>query len=249
MTLVKICGITNIEDALACVELGADMLGFIFADCSPRRVDVETAAGIVEAVRTSPRASTEISMLGFTSATAQPPHPNPLPQERGSCSPAPIPHPLFVGVFTEQSDDIPSIAQECDLSLIQLHGSQSDEFAKSIGEERVIRVSRVRDEFSIDYLAEYPSAAYYMLDTYKKGMAGGTGETFDWSLAVLARSLLKKPIILSGGLNPGNVFDAVRAVRPYGVDVSSGVEISPGRKDIAKVKEFIDHVREADGAA
>lgn len=218
MTLIKVCGITNIDDALACAKLGADMLGFIFADASPRRVDVETAAGIIEAVRTT-----------------QPPTPNP--------------HPLSVGVFTEQSQDIPRIADRCGLDLIQLHGSQSDEFAKGIGGDRVIRVSRVKDEFSIDYLAEYPSAAYYLLDTYKKGVAGGTGETFDWSLAILARSLLKKPIILSGGLSPGNVFNAVRSVRPCGVDVSSGVEASPGRKDIAKVKEFIDHVREADGTA
>ena len=157
--------------------------------------------------------------------------------------------PLFVGVFTEQSDSIPQIADECGLDFVQLHGDQSEEFAEAIGPDRVIRVVRVKDEFSIDSLADYQLASCYLLDTYIKGKPGGTGATFDWSLAILARKLLRKPIILAGGLNPGNVFDAIRAVRPYAVDVSSGVESSPGNKDLAKVKEFIDHVREADEAA
>ena len=148
-----------------------------------------------------------------------------------------------------QSDDIPRIADECGLDFVQLHGDQSEEFAASIGPDRVIRVVRVKDEFSIDSLADYQLASCYLLDTYIKGKPGGTGATFDWSLAILARKLLRKPIILAGGLNPGNVFDAVRAVRPYAVDVSSGVESSPGKKDLAKVKEFIDHVREADDTA
>jgi phosphoribosylanthranilate isomerase len=219
MTLIKICGITNTDDAIACAELGVDMLGFIFAD-SPRRVDTGTAAGIIGAVRRIDRPGTLAPDV-----------------------------PLFVGVFTEQSDDILRIADECGLDFVQLHGDQSEEFAAAIGPDRVIRVVRVKDEFSIDSLADYQSAYCYLLDTYRKGKPGGTGETFDWSLAILARNLLRKPIILAGGLNPGNVFDAILAVRPYAVDVSSGVESSPGRKDLAKVKEFIDHVREADDAA
>lgn len=218
MTLIKVCGITNIEDAQACAELGADMLGFIFAE-SPRRVGVDTAAEIIEVVRND----------GWRS-------PNPE-------------IPKLIGVFTEEREDIPQIAEACGLDFIQLHGTQSDAFASAIGKDRVIRVTRVKDEFSIDALTDYPSAAYYLLDTYKKGQPGGTGETFDWSLAILARNLLRKPIILSGGLTPANVHHAVRAVKPYAVDVSSGVELEPGRKDIAKVKEFIDHVREADSAA
>ena len=227
MTLIKICGITNTDDAMACAELGADMIGFIFAD-SPRRVDLDTAAGIIGALRIA----------------ASPHSPSPT-----SHPPSPIPHPLSVGVFTEQADDILRIADECGLDFVQLHGDQSEDFAEAIGPDRVIRVVRVKDEFSIDSLADYRSAHCYLLDTYRKGKPGGTGETFDWSLAILARNLLRKPIILAGGLNPGNVFDAIMAVQPYGVDVSSGVESSPGKKDFAKVKEFIDHVREADDAA
>jgi phosphoribosylanthranilate isomerase len=211
MTLVKVCGITNLDDALACAEIGADLLGFIFAE-SPRRVDVEVAREIIETLRS-----------GLTS-------------------------PAVVGVFTEESHEVLRIAKECQLDYVQLHGGQSDSFAAEIGADRVIRVGRIKDQASVDALAEYPSSKFFLLDTYREGIAGGTGETFDWELAVKAKTI-GKPIILSGGLNPDNVFDAVRAVRPFAVDVSSGVELSPGKKDIAKVKEFIDHVREADNAA
>jgi phosphoribosylanthranilate isomerase len=100
----------------------------------------------------------------------------------------------------------------------------------------------------MDALSEYSEAAYYLLDTYKKGKAGGTGETFDWELAVRAKSL-GKPIILSGGLTPENISDAIRTVRPYAVDISSGLEISPGKKDHSKIKELIDNVRAADDAS
>lgn len=208
MTLIKICGITNIEDAIECVGLGANMLGFVFAD-SPRRADVDTAKHVCR-------------IVGGDART--------------------------VGVFTDESDDVISIVNDCDLSHAQLHGGQSEAFARRLSGDRVIRVARVHDETSVDALAQYGTAAFYLLDTYKKGVAGGTGEVFDWDLAVRAKSL-GKPVILSGGLNPDNVADAIQAVRPFAVDVSSGVEAYPGKKDLTKVKEFIANVRKADNRA
>lgn len=208
MTLIKICGITNIEDAIECVRLGAHMLGFVFAD-SPRQVEISTVKHINR-------------IIGGDAKT--------------------------VGVFTEESDEVLSIMRECELTYAQLHGGQSERFVRKLGPGRAIRVCRVQDESSIPILAAQQEAAFYLLDTYKKGVAGGTGETFDWDLAVRAKSL-GKPIFLSGGLSPENVADAIKAVEPFAVDVSSGVEERPGRKDLAKVKEFIDNVRKADNRA
>ncbi|MCE5324634.1 phosphoribosylanthranilate isomerase [bacterium] len=212
MTLAKICGITNIEDAIAAVESGADMLGFIFAD-SPRHVGVSTVADILNTIKPSNHQTIRT-----------------------------------VGVFTEESDEVMQIMDECSLDYAQLHGDQSEDFARKIGAGRVIRVARVRDESSINDLASHSHAAYYLLDTYKKGQPGGTGETFDWELAVRAKSL-GKPIILSGGLEPENIADAIKTVKPYAVDISSGVEICPGKKDHNKVKELIENVRAADNAS
>lgn len=205
MTIVKICGITSVEDALAAVSMGANMLGFVFAE-SPRRVDVDTVKHIQR-------------ILAGDVKTA--------------------------GVFTEESDEVLRIMDECRLTYAQLHGDQSEQFARRIGADCVIRAARVRDGASIEALAGLSQARFYLLDAYKEGIAGGTGETFDWSLAVQAASL-GKPILLSGGLTPANVADAVRTVRPFGVDVSSGVERSAGVKDHEKIREFIRHVREAD---
>lgn len=206
MTLIKMCGITNIEDAIECTRLGANLLGFIFAD-SPRRVEVDTVRHINR-------------IIGGDVKT--------------------------VGVFTDESDEVLEIMNRCELTYAQLHGGQSEDFARRFGRDRVIRVARVQDEASVDALAICEEAVFYLLDTYKKGIPGGTGETFDWELAARAKSL-GKPVFLSGGLNPENVAEAIRGVQPYAVDVSSGVEASPGKKDLAKVKEFIDNVRKADG--
>jgi phosphoribosylanthranilate isomerase len=107
---------------------------------------------------------------------------------------------------------------------------------------------RVKGERTVAGLELFPNAAYYLLDTYREGIAGGTGETFDWDLAAGAKSF-GKPIFLSGGLNPENVSDAVRQVRPFAVDAASGVEASPGIKDHDKIKEFIENVRKADATA
>ncbi|MCX6343725.1 MAG: phosphoribosylanthranilate isomerase [Armatimonadetes bacterium] len=233
MTQIKVCGITNIDDAIACAELGADMLGFVFAD-SPRQVSIEQVIEIVREISSiQPNPSTILRVLAGISL--QHPTSNNQPLVRA------------VGVFVEDQQ-IAEIIKRCGLDFAQLHGNQSDEIAQMIGKERVIRVGRIKNESSIEALKQYPTATYYLLDTYKKGQPGGTGETFNWELAIAAKSL-GKPIILSGGLNPDNIFDAIRAVRPFGIDVSSGVEKSSGRKDLKKVKEFINHVREADNAS
>jgi len=205
VTFVKICGITNLEDAIAAVNLGANLLGFIFAD-SPRKVEANTVKNIQRVLACDVKT---------------------------------------VGVFTDESDEVIRIMDECGLTYAQLHGGQSENFARKLGASRVIRVGRIADQSSIDYLATFVEARYYLLDTYRSEKAGGTGETFDWSLAIRAKSL-GKPIFLSGGLHPGNVKDAIRTVRPFAVDVSSGVETSPGIKDHAKIKEFIHNVRAAD---
>lgn len=208
MTLVKICGITSVDNALAAARHGASFIGFVFAD-SPRKADVSTVKHICR-------------ILGGDART--------------------------VGVFTDESDNVLRTIDECKLTYAQLHGGQSEEFADRIGPGRVIRAVRVKNERTIALLSTFAAAAYYLLDTYREGIAGGTGETFDWELAVRSK-LLGKPVFLSGGLSPANVREAVKTVRPFAVDASSGIEVSPGVKDHQKIKEFIDNVREADSAA
>lgn len=208
MTLVKICGITSVEDALAAANAGASMLGFVFAE-SPRQADPATVKHINR-------------ILGGDVRT--------------------------VGVFTEESDEVLRLIDDLDLAYAQLHGGQSEDFAHRIGAARVIRAIRVRNERSLNLLNEFQEAAYYLLDTYRPGMPGGTGEVFDWSLAAQAKSF-GKPLFLSGGLNPDNVADAIAAVQPFAVDASSGLERSPGQKDHLKIKEFIRNVRNADAAS
>ncbi|MFQ3548214.1 MAG: phosphoribosylanthranilate isomerase [Armatimonadota bacterium] len=208
MTCIKICGITNAEDAIKAVELGANMLGFIFAE-SKRRVDISTVKNICR-------------IIGPDIKT--------------------------VGVFVEETEEILRALDECGLSYIQLHGNQSEQMAQRIGCESVIRVARVKDAEDIENLKNYSCASFYLLDTYKKGLAGGTGEIFDWDLALLAHNL-EKPFLLSGGLNTDNICDAIDKVKPFGVDISSGVESSPGIKDHNKLKELIENVRKADSAS
>lgn len=207
-TRVKICGITNIEDALAACEFGADAIGFVFAE-SPRQVSLEEAAEIADQ----------------------------LP-----------PFVKTVGVFTYEKPRVSAVAEWVPLDLIQLHGEQTEEFAEWLGAMRVLRGVRIRDEGSLKWLKKWEHAAAYVLDTWTPDRKGGTGMTFDWELAVRAKEF-GKPVMLAGGLTPDNIADAIRAVRPYGVDVSSGVEAFPGKKDHKKMKEFIANVRAADETA
>jgi phosphoribosylanthranilate isomerase len=208
MTRAKICGITNIEDALVAVEAGADALGFIFAE-SPRRVDAATVSGIV-------------GNLPGRIAT--------------------------VGVFANQSaDEVFAIMNGIGLHFAQVHGDLGEAKSTPIGQApwgliRALRIKSAHDIWCASDDDLFTISDAIVLDTHVEGMMGGTGRTFDWDLAVEAQSL-GKPIILAGGLNPSNVAEAIQKVRPYAVDVSSGVEVSPGRKDHDKIREFIHNVR------
>jgi len=197
---VKICGITNLEDALAAAEAGADLLGFVFYSPSPRCIAPEGAREIIDVLRRS----------GFALRT--------------------------VGVFVdEELGRVWEAIQMCDLDHAQLHGEEPPAYVAALG-ERAIKAVRVRSAADVEGLGAYRAAAY-LLDAYHPTKPGGTGEVWDWGLAVAAKRY--GPIILAGGLTPDNVAQAVRRVRPYGVDVSSGVESTPGRKDTVKMRRFV----------
>ncbi|MBC8228174.1 phosphoribosylanthranilate isomerase [bacterium] len=197
MTKVKICGITNLDDALAAVEFGADAIGFVFVPNTPRYIESAKAAEII--ARLPPFVTT-------------------------------------VGLFVNDSQEhIKQIANQCKLNVLQLHGQESPDFCLQFN-RKVIKAFRVKDQESLTVLPKYTVSAY-LLDTYVKGTMGGTGVTFDWRLALDAKKY--GPVILAGGLNPENVAKAIQQVRPYGVDVSSGVEAEPGKKDHGKIKDFI----------
>ena len=202
MTRIKICGITNQEDADVAVASGADALGFILVEKSPRYAPPERIREIVAN----------------------------LP-----------PFVTTVGVFVnEPAEQVNTLAQQCGLYAAQLHGDESPGFCEQI-ERTVIKVFRVKDATWRDAAAPYRVHAL-LLDTYVPDRYGGTGKTFDWNLILHTQHRL----ILSGGLNPENVQDAIRHVHPYGVDTSSGVEAEPGKKDHDKVKSFIQAVKQAD---
>ena len=200
---VKICGITNYEDASIAVELGAVALGFIFAN-SPRQITPQKARDIIHA----------------------------LP-----------PFVKTVGVFVnEESAEIKEILHYCGLNLVQLHGDESPDLCHELM-PATIKALRIKDTSSIQSsLAYQGNVRALLLDTYSKDKAGGTGTTFDWQLAVKIKER-GIPIILAGGLGPSNIDDAVRTVRPYAVDVNSGVEECPGKKSHKLMKDLMRKVR------
>jgi len=203
MVRIKICGITNLEDARLAAGLGADALGFIFYPQSPRKVEPDAARAII----------------------AQ------LP-----------PLVISVGVFVdEEAATLRELAARVGLDWLQLHGQESPEYCRNLG-RRVIKGVRIKDEASLAALADYQNAVQaFLLDTYKKGQIGGTGETFDWTLARQAKKY--GPIILAGGLTPANVDQAIKIARPEAVDAASGVEAAPGKKDPEKLRNFFAAVR------
>jgi phosphoribosylanthranilate isomerase len=150
---------------------------------------------------------------------------------------------MRVGVFVDPSMELVNeTASTSGITALQFHGAESPEFCGQFGLP-VIKAFRMVDKSSLDQLSQYQTSAW-LLDSDAPGQFGGTGEKFDWSLAQQATKL-GRSVILAGGLTPENVATAVREVRPYGVDVSSGVEALPGRKDPQKVKTFIQAAREA----
>lgn len=200
---VKICGITNLQDALVSVQSGADALGFVFYDRSPRFVSPETLRRIV----------------------------GQLPESVS-----------LIGVFVNPSvRDVSSVCREVKLSAVQAHGNLTDSELRKLGTS-VIKAFQVDKEFDVRLMRKY-SVEAFLLDAFAEGKAGGTGKTFDWNVA--RRATKYGRVILSGGLNPKNVAEAVRFVRPYGVDVCSGVEVRPGKKDSEKVREFIQRAKTA----
>lgn len=207
MIRVKICGITNIEDAMAAVSAGADALGFIFYPKSPRYITPEDAGEITSK----------------------------LP-----------PFVVPVGVFVDEPEDmVVEHAIVAGVPVVQLHGDESPDSCTSLTAFglRVIKAARVRSMEDIEALRRYDADAY-LLDAYLPDCPGGTGVTCDWAIALEAKTVLD-PVILAGGLTPDNVSRAISTVRPYAVDVSSGVESGPGRKDHDKIRAFIKNARHA----
>jgi len=147
-----------------------------------------------------------------------------------------------VGVFVdEDAARVKELAAAVGLDWLQLHGKEAPEYCQGLG-RRVIKAFRIQDEKSLAGLAAYRGAAQaFLLDTYKKGQVGGTGEVFNWDLARQARKY--GPIILAGGLTPENVAQAIAAAQPQAVDVASGVEAAPGKKDHVKLRAFVARVR------
>ncbi len=203
MTKIKICGITNIDDALWAAKCGADALGFVFAK-SPRSISAARVKKIIAA----------------------------LP-----------PFITKVGVFVnENASTVNSIAQYCGLDRVQLHGDESPEFCKKI-KYPVIKAFRIKSEKDLKAIRKYKGISAVLLDTFSNESFGGTGKRFDWALAVKAKSYFRGPLILSGGLKPENLKEAVARVSPYAVDMSSGVEKAPGKKDGKKVKKAVEIVK------
>ena len=197
----KICGITLVEDALLAVSAGADAIGLVFYEPSPRYVSPEVARDICKA----------------------------LPPFVG-----------VVGLFVNHSrEDITGICAQVPLTLLQFHGAEREADCLGYGIP-YIKAIQVRDAISVaNAELAFPSAQGLLVDTYKEGVAGGTGEVFDWALLP---ENCAKPLILAGGLNPQNVRNAITQVEPFAVDVSGGVEREKGIKDRDKIISFIKEV-------
>lgn len=196
---VKICGITNIDDAMVAARSGADAVGLVFYKKSARNLeDLALARDIAFCVG---------------------------------------PFVTVVGLFVNpKADVVEQVLTNVPLSVLQFHGDESASFCTQF-HRPYIKALRMRENFDVlAAMAEYESASGILLDAYKKGVPGGTGESFDWAKVPLAPP---KPLILAGGLSPVNVARAVAATEPYAVDVSGGVEVRPGKKDKAKIEAFI----------
>lgn len=203
MVRIKICGITNKQDAIEASGLGADMLGFILYKDSKRYIEPKKIRDVL----------------------------NEVPDTIAK-----------VGVFVdENAKKVIEIAQDCSFDMLQFHGKESPEYCAQFKDSyKIIKAFRIKDKKSLESINDY-DVDYYLLDTHIDGLKGGTGKTFDWKL--IEGYELLRPVILSGGLTPENVGSAIQNVVPYGVDVSSGVEASPGKKALKLMKEFVDNVR------
>ncbi len=197
---VKVCGITNLEDALLCESEGADALGFIFYKKSKRYIKPNTAKEIIE------------HLSPFT---------------------------MKVGVFVNDSPDfINETAKNLHLNIVQLHGEETPDMVSRINFP-VIKSFRINGKFDFPILKQYP-ASFFLFDTFSNSEYGGTGKTFNWKLIP---DELKSKIILAGGISINNIEEIIKNVKPAAVDLSSSLEVKPGRKDNKKVKEFFNKIK------
>ncbi len=196
MVKLKVCGITNYEDACAAIDAGAEFLGFNFYAPSPRYLAPEAAREIIER----------------------------LPPEI-----------IHVGVFVNEAR--PELVHQkmmmSGVSVAQLHGDEDEMYCRIVGASRVIKALRIGHKFDLETLTGYPASAF-LIDAFDTKLYGGTGKTSNWELA--AEIAKTANVFLAGGLTPENIGAAIRAVRPFAVDVNSGVESYPGRKDKAKLQ-------------
>ncbi len=201
MPMLKVCGITHVEDAVNAYLLGYDAIGMVFAD-SPRRIDPDQARAIAQAIPLSV---------------------------------------LRIGVFVNaDNSEVMRVMKYCGLDLLQFHGDESPGEVAHFG-DRAIKALRMRGPEDLSMLDDYPGAYAILLDTWDPVLRGGTGATGDWDLA--ARASCRSRIILAGGLDPANVGRAMAEVRPFGIDVSSGVETGPGIKDYDLMRDFAHEVK------
>lgn len=208
MTRIKICGITNCEDAKYAYDSGADAIGLVFYPPSPRYISVEQALEIVH------------SLPPFITTVA-----------------------LFVN---EKRQVIDSILKQININLLQFHGNESEQFCASFNYP-YIKAVRMKEGLDLYHVQnEYSSAKGLLLDTYKKGIPGGTGEAFNWHKVPHDLTL---PVILAGGLVADNIAQAIIQVKPYAVDVSGGVEAThiqkKGKKDPQKITQFMTQAKQA----
>tara|TARA_B100002019_G_scaffold275131_1_gene272720 strand:+ start:119 stop:784 length:666 start_codon:yes stop_codon:yes gene_type:complete len=211
-TRIKICGITNLIDAQVAIKAGVDALGFVFYPHSKRDISISTAADFC----------------------------NKLP-----------PFVDRVGLFVDPSEeDVKNTLDHVSLSLLQFHGNETPEFCESFSVPYIKSIpmsvgADIENKISNDEVIKkisslHTNAAGFLLDSYHKGLPGGSGVTFDWSSV---KNISDKPMILAGGLNKDNICKAISSLSPYAVDVSSGVESGPGKKDSRKIFEFVQSVR------
>lgn len=207
-TRIKFCGMTRAGDVRLASELGADAVGFVFAEGSPRRVHPEEARAMRNALA-------------------------PLVDS--------------VAVFSDNAaDEVREVVRQVRPSLLQFHGDEDDAWCRGFGVPYIKAVPMGGDvnwSNAIALQVRYPAAAAFLFDSHGNGASGGSGRTFDWSRIPDG---LNRPVMVAGGLSPDNVFDAVIATMPWGVDVVSGVESAPGVKDGDRMRAFVEEVRRAD---